>query len=155
MQVFSDGSTNSAVMLIGEAPGKTEIITKKPFTGRSGKLLRSVLLQEANLDTEKGNLYITNIVKFNPENNRTPTKKEMKEGLPLVLNEINQVKPKLIILCGSVAHTSILNTKFENGSISTFSNYQTYSIFHPAYILRNYKKKNLYENTIKNILLML
>lgn len=150
MKVLFDGNTSAPFMLIGEAPGKTELITKRPFTGRSGQLLRSFLLNYANLSTDN-NLYITNVVKFNPTNNRTPTKLEVQASLPELIEEIKKVNPKLIILCGATAHNSLLNIKFANMTIAEFNGYKTYSIFHPAYILRNYKKRTLYQTTIENI----
>lgn len=151
MLVPPDGSIEAHIMLIGEAPGRTEVITQKPFTGRSGKLLRQVLYDAASLSTDLNNLYITNVVKFNPPNNRNPLASEIKEALPALIDEVEQVKPKLIVLCGAVAHKTILNSKFENEMIADFKGYKTYSIYHPAYILRNATKRAAYHESVGRI----
>ncbi len=152
--VDSDGPVTATVLLIGEAPGQTELITNKPFSGRGGKLLRAALFEFAHLSTDS-NLYITNSVRFNPPKNRKPTSQELNENFSFLVNEITTVNPRLIVLCGATAHTNLLKTKFQNEALSSFQNYKTYTIFHPAYILRNYSKLPIYQKSIQKIIELL
>lgn len=106
--VFADGNPQTAsIVLIGEAPGENEDLQGLPFVGRAGKLLNDYL-QEAGLSREK-DLYIINIVKCRPPNNRVPTKREKSTCKPFLEEQISTINPKLILLCGSTAMNEFLN----------------------------------------------
>lgn len=88
------------IMLIGEAPGAEEEQEGRPFVGKSGQLLQRAL-QDAGLNYEK--VYITNVYKFRPPNNRTPTQEEIIDHWPLMVDELQDVQPKYILLLGNTA----------------------------------------------------
>ncbi len=148
--VFADGNPKSKVMLIGEAPGANEDKYGIPFCGESGKLLDKMLASIGL--SRKNNAYITNTVFWRPPANRAPTNEEIKICKPFVEKHIALINPKLIILVGNTAINSLLNES--RGGISHIrNNYYQYSniyinynitttaIFHPAYLLRQPKKK--------------
>jgi len=95
--VMGDGNPDADIILIGEAPGKKEDETGKPFVGASGKFLDQ-MLQSAGMHRE--DVYITNIVKYRPPNNRDPTKAEKAEFWPYLLKQLDIIQPKVIITLG-------------------------------------------------------
>jgi uracil-DNA glycosylase len=103
--VFSDGNKDAKVMIIGEAPGRTEDKLQKPFVGRAGKLLDS-LLESIHLDRSK--VYITNVVNYRPDKNRKPTPEEINEFKKLLFKHIEIISPKCILLLGATAATAVL-----------------------------------------------
>ena len=144
--VFADGNKNSKVMIIGEAPGKTEDKFKKPFVGRAGKLLDE-LLNRIHLDRTK--VYITNVVNYRPNKNRKPTSREINIFKKLLFKHIEIIKPKCLLLLGATAATAVLNHKGPLNEvrgkwkkIKIISFYlNVLSTFHPAFILRYPNKK--------------
>ena len=105
--VIGEGDPDAEVMFIGEAPGVQEAKTGKPFIGRAGKLLDS-LLDSINLNRE--DVYITNIVKDRPPSNRTPLVGEIKTYAPYLLEQIKIIQPKIIATLGRLAMNFILKT---------------------------------------------
>ena len=95
--VRGSGSLTPQLFIIGEAPGKKEDETGKPFVGASGKMLDQLLL---SIDILRKDVYITNIVKFRPKDNRDPSSKEKQLFLPYLLEEINIINPPLIVTLG-------------------------------------------------------
>ena len=139
--VFSDGNKDAKVMIVGEAPGRTEDKFQKPFVGRAGKLLDN-LLESINLDRSK--VYITNVVNYRPDKNRKPTPEEINEFKNLLFKHIEIIKPKCILLLGATAATAVLNHvgpltevrgKWKNVKIID-SCFDVLTTFHPAYLLR-------------------
>lgn len=98
--VLGYGPVPAEIMIVGEAPGAEEEAQGKPFVGKSGQLLSNAL-QDAGINREA--CYITNVVKFRPEGNRTPTKEEVLAGWPLLVDELQDVQPKYILTLGAVA----------------------------------------------------
>lgn len=156
--VFSDGIESSKIMVIGEAPGATEDEKGIPFCGDSGKLLDN-MFSSIGL-SRKTNLYITNIIFWRPPANRRPTKEEVEICLPLVEQHIAIIKPKLIILVGSTAVTSLLGEGFQISKIR--QEYYSYknkyldseikatALFHPAYLMRQpMQKKTTWHDLLK------
>ena len=140
--VFSDGNKDAKVMIVGEAPGRTEDKLQKPFVGRAGKLLDS-LLESINLNRSK--VYITNVVNYRPDKNRKPTPQEINEFKKLLFKHIEIINPKCILLLGATAATAVLNHigpltevrgKWKNIKI-TNSYFNILTTFHPAYLHRN------------------
>ncbi|MEY2728433.1 MAG: hypothetical protein RJA93_509 [Pseudomonadota bacterium] len=144
--VFADGNKNSQVMIIGEAPGKTEDKLKKPFVGRAGKLLDE-LLNRIHLDRTK--VYITNVVNYRPDKNRKPTPEEINEFKKLLFKHIEIISPKCILLLGATAAAAVLNHigplsevrgKWKNIKIIN-SYFDILTTFHPAFLLRQPARK--------------
>ena len=139
--VFADGNQDAEVMIVGEAPGKTEDKLQKPFVGRAGKLLDD-LLGRVSLDRTK--VYITNAVNYRPDKNRKPTPEEINEFKKLLFKHIETIKPKCLLLLGATAATAVLNHKgplsevrgkWKNIKIMN-SYFQVITTFHPAFLLR-------------------
>lgn len=95
--VFGDGSSDSDIVFIGEAPGKNEDAQGKPFVGAAGKFLDEMLNM---IGLKRRSVYITNIVKYRPPNNRDPLPEEKNEFLPYLEAQLDVIKPKLIVTLG-------------------------------------------------------
>jgi uracil-DNA glycosylase len=95
--VFGDGNVDAEIVFVGEAPGKNEDFQGKPFVGAAGKLLDE-MLEEVNL--QRGDVYITNIVKYRPPNNRDPYPEEKKAFLPYLQAQLEVIQPKVLITLG-------------------------------------------------------
>lgn len=136
--VFGQGDPSSPIIFIGEAPGRDEDEQGKPFVGRSGQLLTRALNK---LNIARESVFITNIVKCRPPNNRTPLPQEVALFRDLLLAEIEIIEPKVICTLGS----SSLNALFEDtfaitktrGRHMPFKNTLVIPAYHPAYVLRN------------------
>ena len=95
--VFGDGNANSNIVFIGEAPGKKEDESGKPFTGAAGKFLNEML---ESINMKRSNIYITNIVKYRPPNNRDPKPEEIEACNLWLIDELKIISPKLIVFLG-------------------------------------------------------
>lgn len=147
--VFSDGNPDTAkIVLIGEAPGENEDLQGIPFVGRAGKLLNE-FLENAGISREK-DLYIINMVKCRPPENRVPTKKEKATCKHFLTEQILTINPTLILLCGSTAmdeflsagkiteiHGEIFDIKISDNT------YKAMPILHPSPLCRYPDKKNV------------
>lgn len=151
--VFADGSPMSDIVLIGEAPGAQEDAIGKPFVGRSGQLL-DTMLNDIGLSrhTEgRGGVYITNTVFWRPPGNRTPTPQEQATCAPFVERAIALVKPKMLLLAGGASAKAML--KREEGILSLRGRWFEWlsedksielpamPILHPAFLLRTPAQK--------------
>ena len=147
--VIYDGNLHSKIMLIGEAPGQEEDIQGKPFVGQSGLLLNNMLKA---IGLSRSDVIISNIVFCRPPANRNPSNEEITLCLPFVHRLIKIVKPKVILLLGSVAAHSILNTKIPisrfRGKVNEIMGCKVISTYHPAYILRSSSQKKLVFNDL-------
>lgn len=142
--VFSEGSPNSKIMLIGEAPGAQEDETGIPFVGRAGKLLDQILLSQ-NI-TRENDIYICNTVKCRPPQNRVPTDAEKAECRKYLNSQMDIIKPAIIILCGATAVKSMMKvklgiTKIRGQWFEGPHGAKMMPIFHPSYLLRNPSEK--------------
>ena len=155
--VFSDGNKDAKVMIVGEAPGRTEDKLQKPFVGRAGKLLDS-LLESINLNRSK--VYITNVVNYRPDKNRKPTTEEIDEFKKLLFKHIEIINPKCILLLGATAASAVLNHigplsevrgKWKNIKIIN-SYFDILTTFHPAFLLRQPKKNIIFIKDIIKII---
>lgn len=95
--VFGDGDVDAEVVFIGEAPGKKEDEMGRPFVGAAGKLLNEML---ASIGLERNKVYITNIVKYRPPENRDPSTDEKKAFWPYLVRQLDVIKPKLVVTLG-------------------------------------------------------
>jgi len=150
--VFGEGPSNAKIMLIGEAPGKNEDETGRPFIGMAGKLL-SEILHEAGLD--RSEIFITSIVKCRPEGNRKPKKPEYTKCITLYLNkQIELINPDIIGLLGNSAIYALIgekNIKQIHGNTYELNGRKFMALFHPAAAL--YSRKLLPQ--LKEDMLML
>ncbi len=138
--VFSDGVPNNKLMLIGEAPGYYEDQEGKPFVGRSGQLLDKIL-ESVGLSRNR-DLYICNVIKCRPPENRNPLPEEQISCKKYLDAQIEILKPKIILLCGSIAMRAMLDTnvgitKNRGKWFDGPNNSKMMPIFHPSYLLRN------------------
>ncbi len=139
--VPGEGGINAKVIFIGEAPGKKEDETGRPFVGRGGKLLRE-LIKEINLDEK--DVFITSILKCRPPENRNPKKEEIIACEFYLWKQIEIIKPKLICTLGNFSTKLILEKygfEFQgitksHGKIFNVDKNKIMPLFHPAYILR-------------------
>lgn len=141
--VFGRGNPNSKLFVVGEGPGQQEDEQGLAFVGRAGKMLDSVFLS-VGIDTNE-DCYISNIVKCRPPNNRKPLSNEVKECLPWLNEQIELIKPKVIVLAGSTAVQSYLNIDEPisklRGKWIVKEDIKYMPIFHPSYLLRNPSKE--------------
>lgn len=141
--VFGVGDINADWLYIGEGPGAREDELGEPFVGQAGKLLDNML---AALHLQRGhNVYITNIVKCRPPNNRNPSPDEAHHCEPYLARQIELIQPKLIIALGKVAAQNLLNSDDSianlRGKIHTYSGIPLIVTYHPAYLLRALSEK--------------
>lgn len=148
--VFGDGPVPCGVMVVGEAPGRDETRLGKPFVGRAGKFLISVIKEV--FKTGREDFYITNVVKVWPTvetrrlKTRKPTREEEEFFLPYLKKEIKIVGPRVILAVGKTAFSNLAPDKvFTPGVWVKVEGLLIMPVYHPAYILR--KQKNLKENT--------
>jgi uracil-DNA glycosylase family 4 len=135
--VHGEGSSDAKVMFIGEAPGALEDAKGRPFIGRSGKLLRQVM-DEVGLDPST--VYITNVVKCRPPENRTPSSAEIRSCLPNLMEEIYKVDPDLIVFVGRTSACGVTKMNFnmgrDTGSRFKWKDWNCVVIYHPGWIIR-------------------
>ena len=136
--VYGEGNPQAKLMLIGEGPGADENATGRPFVGRAGRLLTKMLLA---IKLKRDEVYITNVVKCRPPNNRNPLPNEVSACLPYLEEQISIIKPKLILLLGKVAAVSLLKMNKTLGQFRertySFQGIKTYVTYHPSALLRN------------------
>ncbi|MBD2347157.1 uracil-DNA glycosylase [Anabaena subtropica] len=141
--VVGRGHLKAPIMVVGEAPGQNEDETGLPFVGRSGQLLDKILAS-VGLNTEH-DVYIANINKCRPPNNRVPTPHEMAACLPYLLEQIRLVDPKIILLTGATSVKGLTGEKRAitkiRGQWIEWEGRLCMPIFHPSYLLRNPSKE--------------
>ena len=147
--VFGEGDLNADLMFIGEAPGATEDRLGKPFVGRSGELLTKMI--ENVLHIKREEVYITNIVKCRPNDNREPSPTEAHTCQPFLLKQIELIKPKIIVALGATAYHYLTgdetNISKVRGTVHKQDAYTLIPTYHPSYLLRNPSaKKDVFED---------
>ena len=151
--VFGQGVLDAEVMFIGEGPGEQEDIQGKPFVGRSGKLLDSML---ADIGLSRGkNIYIGNMVKCRPPKNRDPLPEEQELCINWLRNQVYLLKPKIIVAVGRIAAMRTIDpgikiTK-QHGTFYFKKNIWMMPTIHPAAILRNPHQKALVVQDFENL----
>jgi uracil-DNA glycosylase family 4 len=159
--VFGVGNPSADIVFIGEAPGADEDIQGEPFVGRAGRLLTETLKK---IGLQREEVYICNILKCRPPNNRDPLPQEVEKCEPYLLKQLSLIKPKIIVALGRIAGNTLLR---KNESLTNLRKniYNYYDIplfvtFHPAAILRNMgwkitfeedliKMKNYYDSLVR------
>ena len=144
--VFNDGNINSPIMLIGEAPGQKEDELSKPFVGEAGSLLNKML---SAINLYRKDLYVTNVVNYRPPLNRKPDSNEIERYSEFLLEHVDIIKPKIIILLGSTAMEAFFGSSLkiskERGIWKEIlikdKTFLTMVTYHPAYLLRKNDQK--------------
>jgi uracil-DNA glycosylase family 4 len=136
--VFGAGNPKAELMFVGEGPGHDEDLKGLPFVGRAGQLLTQMI--EA-MGLSRSDVYIANVVKCRPPENRAPEKDEVAACMPFLLRQIDAIQPKVIVCLGNVAAQALLNTnkgisRFR-GDWMEFRGSRLMATYHPAYLLRN------------------
>jgi len=134
--VGGEGPMPCRLMMIGEAPGEDEARMRRPFVGRSGRLLDELMKDAGILRRQT---YITNVVKYRPSGNRNPTDGEIEAFKPLLRAEIKAVDPKVICLIGAIALQTVfpdLRVSRVHGKVIPYRKRKWVPIYHPSYVLR-------------------
>lgn len=144
------GPDDAEVMLVGEAPGANEVEEGEPFVGRAGDKLDEILHR---IDVERDELYITNLVKIRPPDNRDPKRDEINAWKPLLREEIERVKPDFIIPLGNFASRELLDTKKGitsiHGRIFSREGQKIMPSYHPAAVLYDSSKQPELEEDLR------
>lgn len=142
--VFGTGNRDASLMVIGEAPGADEDIQGEPFVGRAGQLLDQMLQA---IGYQRSSVYIANIVKCRPPNNRNPQPEEALHCAPYLHRQIALIQPRVILAAGKVAAQNLLQSDLPVGKMrGSHYRYAALDIpvivtYHPAYLLRSPKEK--------------
>ena len=136
--VFGEGNGSARLMCIGEGPGETEDRLGRPFVGRAGELLDKLL---AAIDLPRAEVYIANIVKSRPPQNRKPLPDEVAACIPFLYRQIAIIRPRVILALGGTAGESLLGVKKSltelRGKVHRFDGIPLVVTYHPAALLRN------------------
>src|SRR5215469_17250458 len=136
--VFGDGNPKAELVFVGEGPGADEDAQGLPFVGRAGKLLTQMI--EA-MGLQRKDVYICNVVKCRPPENRTPEDDEIGTCSPFLLRQLEVIAPKVIVCLGAVAAKTLLKTNRGisqyRGQWLEYRNSRLMATYHPAYLLRN------------------
>jgi len=136
--VPGEGNPAARLLCVGEGPGETEDRTGRPFVGKAGELLTSIL---AAIDLPRETVFIANVVKCRPPQNRKPTQDEMQACLPYLRQQIQLIRPKVILALGATAAEGLLGAKGSLGDLRNrvhrFDGVPTIVTYHPAALLRN------------------
>jgi DNA polymerase len=141
--VFGVGDENADWLFIGEAPGAEEDAQGEPFVGQAGKLLDNML---KSIGLKRGeNVYIANVVKSRPPNNRNPLPEEIAACLPYLRRQIELIQPKLIVTLGKIASETLLGREATisslRGKVHAYQGIPLIVTYHPAYLLRTLQDK--------------
>lgn len=160
--VFGVGNGAARLVFVGEGPGADEDAQGIPFVGRAGQLLTQMIegtAKKEGIPLSRQDVYICNVVKCRPPENRTPEKDEVSTCMPFLLRQIAAIQPKVIVCLGSVATQALLNT---NKSISGFRGQwfdfrgsRLMATYHPAYLLRNPHAKHEVWADLKKVMAVL
>ena len=140
--VFGEGNPKADLMFVGEAPGRDEDIKGEPFVGRAGKLLTKII--EA-IDLDRNDVYIANVIKCRPPQNRNPEEDEVETCEPFLFRQIDVIRPRVIVALGAFAAKTLLGSDAPisklRGREYEYRGATLIPTFHPAYLLRNSKGK--------------
>ena len=150
--VFGVGNPDADLMFVGEAPGYYEDVQGEPFVGKAGQLLTKII---ESIGMKRGDVYIANILKCRPPDNRNPNANEIVTCSPHLIRQIEIIRPKIICALGTFAAQTLLDTKETIGKLrGKFFEYQStkfLATYHPAYLLRNPDDKKKVWADIKKV----
>lgn len=142
--VPGEGSLETDLMFVGEAPGRDEDVQGRPFVGRAGQLLTKIIKA---MHFKREEVYITNVVKCRPPKNRTPHVDEIEKCKGYLLSQIEMIRPKVIVTLGKVATDFFVRSRLGmsalRGKFYDYGDIQVMPTFHPSYLVRNEPNKIL------------
>ncbi len=154
--VYGVGNPKAKLMLVGEGPGRDEDLQGEPFVGRSGQLLTKMI--EA-MGIPRSEVYIANIVKCRPPDNRYPEPEEVETCIPFLFKQIEAVGPQVIITLGNLATQTLLKTKVGimtlHGNFQDLNGIRVMPTYHPAFLLRNPNMKKPCWEDLKKVISLL
>ena len=140
--VFGHGSIEADWLFVGEAPGRDEDRQGEPFVGRAGQLLTKII---ASIGLRRDEVYIANVIKCRPPNNRNPEADEIQQCEPFLFRQVDVIKPKVVVALGAFAVRTLLRTDQSisklRGQIHDYRGAQLVPTFHPAFLLRSPERK--------------
>jgi uracil-DNA glycosylase len=152
--VFGVGNSEAELMFVGEGPGAEEDARGEPFVGRAGQLLTDII--ERGMGMTRADIYICNVIKCRPPENRNPEPEEVAACEPFLMRQIEIVRPKVIVGLGTFAVQSLLKVKTPisrlRGVWHDFRGIRMMPTFHPAYLLRNPADKKLVWRDIQEVM---
>jgi DNA polymerase len=152
--VFGVGNPRAKLMFVGEGPGRDEDLQGEPFVGRAGQLLTDIITKGIGLRRE--DVYIANVVKCRPPDNRNPEPDEVVACEPFLKKQIELISPEIIVGLGKFAVQTLLQSKMPitklRGNWHTYQGIKLMPTFHPAYLLRNPADKKLVWEDIKKVI---
>ncbi len=152
--VFGVGSPRARLMFVGEGPGRDEDLQGEPFVGRAGQLLTDIITKGIGIQRE--DVYICNVVKCRPPENRNPEPDEVAACEPFLKKQIDIIRPKIIVGLGKFAVQTLLQSKVPisklRGNWHSYHGIKLMPTFHPAYLLRNPADKKLVWEDIKKVI---
>ena len=150
--VFGEGNEKATLMFIGEGPGYDEDVQGRPFVGKAGQLLTKII-ESINLSRE--DVYIANIVKCRPPQNRNPEPDEIQSCNPFLMNQIRVIQPRIICALGTFAAQTLLKTDTKisalRGKLFDLEGITVIPTYHPAFLLRNPERKREVWEDMKKI----
>jgi DNA polymerase len=150
--VFGEGNKKARLMFVGEGPGYDEDVQGRPFVGRAGQLLTKII-QSIHLEREE--VYIANIIKCRPPQNRNPEPDEIGSCSPFLIKQIQAIQPKIICALGTFATQTLLKTDAKitslRGRTFDFHGIKILPTYHPAFLLRNPDRKREVWEDMKQI----
>jgi DNA polymerase len=150
--VFGEGNERASLMFIGEGPGYDEDVQGRPFVGKAGQLLTRIL-QSINLSREE--VYIANIIKCRPPQNRNPEPDEIQSCNPFLMKQITVIQPQIICALGTFSAQTLLKTDTKitalRGRLFDLEGIKIIPTYHPAFLLRNPERKREVWEDMKKI----
>ena len=154
--VYGVGSADAELMFVGEAPGRDEDLQGIPFVGRAGQLLTRII---ESIDLRREDVYIANVIKCRPPDNRNPTPDEVRTCEPFLFAQVDAIRPRVIVALGTFAARTLLRTDEPisrlRGRVFDYRGAQLVPTFHPAYLLRSPDRKRDVWEDMKKIRAML
>lgn len=153
--VFGEGDPDARIFFIGEGPGETEDLSGRPFVGRAGKLLDKMI---AGMGLAREHVFIANIVKCRPPNNRVPAPDEVATCTPYLERQLEIVRPQVIVTLGLPSSKHMLQSKLSMGKLrgvwQSWRGIKLMPTYHPAFLLRSmtYENRNAVWSDLKQVL---
>jgi len=151
--VFGMGNVMADIVVCGESPGREEDEKGRPFVGRAGGVLDSILME---VGLSRKDIFILNVVKCRPPKNRDPEEEEIESCLPYLKAQLDIISPKIIVTLGKYASQTIIGTQDPigklRGTILQVGNFLVLPTYHPAYVLRNPSAKEIVVRDIKMVM---
>ncbi|HOG29374.1 MAG TPA: uracil-DNA glycosylase, partial [Vicinamibacterales bacterium] len=150
--VFGTGNPAAELMFVGEAPGHDEDLQGVPFVGRAGQLLTKII---ESIGCSREDVYIANVIKCRPPENRNPEPDEVASCEPFMLRQVESIRPKVIVALGTFAAQALLRTSDPisrlRGRLLHYGAARLIPTFHPAYLLRSPERKREVWEDMKNV----